>query len=84
MSTQVTATIRLNFESEKQLTSLLSALTPETEASPTHRSTVQLQKDGTTLTLVVEAEDTVALRATLNAYMHWIQSILNVLETVKK
>ncbi len=84
MSTNASATIHLHFNSEKQLKSLLDALAPEAKAPPTHRSVVQLQKEGSTLTLLVVAEDTVALRATLNAYLHWIQSILNVLETVKK
>ena len=33
--------------------------------------------------LTVEAEDTVALRATLNAYLHWIQSTLSVIEVLE-
>jgi len=31
---------------------------------------------------LVEAEDTIALRATLNAYLHWINSTLNVIDTI--
>lgn len=84
MSTKTSATLRLTFDSEKQLDTLLAALQPEVEAPPTHRSSVKLKKDGAILMLTADAEDTVALRATLNAYLHWIQSILKVLETVKK
>jgi tRNA threonylcarbamoyladenosine modification (KEOPS) complex Pcc1 subunit len=84
MSTGANASIRLKFDSEKQLDTLLAALTPEAEAPPTHRSTVKLKKEGTCLTLAVTAEDTVALRATLNAYLHWIQSTLNVIGVVEK
>jgi tRNA threonylcarbamoyladenosine modification (KEOPS) complex Pcc1 subunit len=83
MSLDAKATIHLSF-TEKQVDTLLSALIPEAKAPPTHRSTVKLQKDGCQLTLTVNAEDTVALRATLNAYLHWINSTLNVIEVVKK
>jgi tRNA threonylcarbamoyladenosine modification (KEOPS) complex Pcc1 subunit len=80
MSTKATATLHLSFDTEKQLNSLLKALTPEANAPPTHRSTVKLEKNGLTLLVSVEAEDTVALRATLNAYLHWINSTLKVIE----
>jgi tRNA threonylcarbamoyladenosine modification (KEOPS) complex Pcc1 subunit len=83
MSLEAKATIHLNF-SEKQVDTILSALSPEAKAPPTHRSSVKLEKDGCQLTLTVQAEDTVALRATLNAYLHWINSTLNVIEAIKK
>ena len=83
LSTCAKVDLRLKFQSEKQVETLLSALMPEAEAPPTHRSSVKLQKDGTYLVLAVKAEDTVALRATLNAYLRWINSILNIIETVK-
>jgi KEOPS complex subunit Pcc1 len=84
MSSKASAILRLSFDSEKQLDAILDALQPEAEASPTHRSSVKLEKDGAALTLTAEAADTVALRATVNSYLHWIQSILKVLGTVKK
>jgi tRNA threonylcarbamoyladenosine modification (KEOPS) complex Pcc1 subunit len=83
MSLDAKAEIHLNF-TEKQVNTLMSALSPEAKAPPTHRSTVKLEKDGCNLTLTVEAEDTVALRATLNAYLHWINSTLNVIEAIRK
>ena len=84
VSASANVALRLKFQSEKQVDTLLSALMPEAEAPPTHRSFVKLQKDGAYLVLAVKAEDTVALRATVNAYLRWINSILNVIETVKK
>ena len=83
MSTSAKATIRLKFASEKQLNTLLSALTPEAKAPPTRRASIKLDKNGAFLTLTVEAEDTVALRATLNAYLRWINSTLNVIDVVE-
>ncbi len=82
MSTRAKATIRLKFNSEKQLSTLISALTPEANALVTRRANVKLKKDDSELTLTVEADDTVALRGTLNAYLRWINSTINVIEVI--
>ena len=77
------ATIRLQFSSEKHLTALFKALTPEINRQITTRSKTTLTKENQFLLLNVEANDTVALRATLNAYLRWINSTMNVLDTVE-
>jgi KEOPS complex subunit Pcc1 len=84
MPNSAEASICLNFNSEKMLAILLDALRPEAKSPPTHRSVVKLKTDGTCLTLVINAEDTVALRATINAYLHWIQASLNVIDKLTK
>ncbi|MDR0372909.1 MAG: hypothetical protein LBI79_05060 [Nitrososphaerota archaeon] len=84
MSKGAVASICLNFNSEKQLDTLLVALAPEAEVSPTYRSTVKLKKEGRCLTLMVVAEDAIALRATLNAYLRWVHSILKIIDVVEK
>lgn len=84
MATGAKATVRLKFTSQKQLSTLLSALTPEANVQVTRRANVKLEKNGLTLVLTVEAEDTVALRATLNAYLRWINSTINVIDVVKQ
>ena len=83
MATSAKATVRLKFTSQKQLSTLLSALTPETNAQVTRRANVKLEKDALFLVLTVEAEDTIALRATLNAYLRWINSTINVMHVVE-
>jgi tRNA threonylcarbamoyladenosine modification (KEOPS) complex Pcc1 subunit len=83
LSSCAKASIRLKLQSEKQAETLFSALKPEADAPPTHRSSVKLQKEGAYLILMAEAEDTVALRATLNAYLRWINSILNVMDVIQ-
>jgi KEOPS complex subunit Pcc1 len=83
MSKKATAQVCLQFAQEKQLTSLLEALKPETQAAQTRRAKVKLEKDGSALVLQVEAEDTVALRATLNAYLRWINSAVSVIDMVE-
>ncbi len=74
--------MRLKFCSEKQLTAVLDALTPEASTPLTRRVNVKLEKDGLSLLLAVEADDTVALRSTLNAYLRWINSTINVIDVV--
>ena len=76
------ATVRLPFESEKQLSALVDALAPEVNRQIGVRSKVTLTRDGSTLVLDVEAADTVALRAALNAYLRWISSTVNVIKVV--
>ncbi|HEX7482083.1 MAG TPA: KEOPS complex subunit Pcc1 [Candidatus Bathyarchaeia archaeon] len=83
MITGAKASVRLKFASQKQLSTLLEALTPETNKQVTRRANIKLEKDGLFLVLTVEADDTVALRATLNAYLRWINSTINVMHMVE-
>ena len=83
MAISAKATIRLKLPSDKQLTTLLNALTPEVNAPVTRRVMIKLEKDGLFLVLAVEAEDTVALRSALNAYLRWIGSTINVMELIE-
>ena len=83
MATRAEATIRLKFSLDKQLTTLLNALMPEANAPITRRGRVKFEKDDLFLVLAVDAEDTVALRSTLNAYLRWINSVINVIDTVE-
>jgi tRNA threonylcarbamoyladenosine modification (KEOPS) complex Pcc1 subunit len=78
------ATVRLRLSSEKRLTTLLEALAPEAEKQVGTRAKAALEREGNFLVLKVEAKDTVALRAALNAYLRWIGSAVNVLEVVEK
>ena len=77
------ATVRLRFSSEKHLATLFNALAPEANAPVNRRAKAILEREGTFLVMKVEADDTVALRATLNAYLRWIGSTMNVLEVLE-
>jgi len=78
------ATIRLRLSSEKQLKTLLEALTPEANKHANVRTKTVLEREGNVAVLKVEAKDTVALRAALNAYLRWIGSTIKVIEIVKQ
>jgi tRNA threonylcarbamoyladenosine modification (KEOPS) complex Pcc1 subunit len=78
------ATVRLKFSSDKHLEMVIKALGPETEKLATKRSRSVLERENAFLALRVEASDTVALRAALNSYLRWINSVANVLKTLEK
>jgi tRNA threonylcarbamoyladenosine modification (KEOPS) complex Pcc1 subunit len=77
------ALVRLKFPSEKQLEIVFKALEPEIKTPPTMRSQAFLEKENSFLILKIEAKDTVALRAAVNAYLRWINSMISVLEVVE-
>ena len=77
------ATIRLKFSSQRDLSIVLKGLEPEVEKPATLRSKASIGKSREFLILTIEAKDTVALRAALNAYLRWINSMMNVLEVAK-
>ena len=56
---------------------------PEIEKPATVRSKTNLEKDGEFLVLEIRANDTVALRAALNAHLRWINSVLGILEVLE-
>jgi tRNA threonylcarbamoyladenosine modification (KEOPS) complex Pcc1 subunit len=84
MSARAKADIRLKFQTEKQLKTLLNALIPEARATVTRRANVKLQKDGLFFVLTVDADDTVALRSTLNAYLRWINSTVSIIGMLER
>jgi len=78
------AAVRLKFPSEKQLETILRSLEPEVKSPTSTRSQASLAKKGDCLILKIEAKDTVALRAALNAYLRWINSISNVFQILER
>jgi len=77
------ASVRLKFQSKKQLESIYKALEPETRTPLTKRSKVKITKDEDSLNLTFEATDTSALRAAINSYLHWILLTRDTLETLE-
>jgi len=76
------ALMRLKFPSERHLKIVFEALHPEVRKPLTMRSQAKLEKENTFLILKIEAKDTVALRAAVNAYLRWISSIYDCFSTL--
>ena len=77
------ATIKLRFLSQKEINIIQKSLRPEVESSPTRRSEVHITSEGRTLTLIFEAEDTTALRASINSYLNWLQLLNEICGILK-
>jgi KEOPS complex subunit Pcc1 len=78
------ATVRFPLNSEKQSVALMNALLPEARTQIGVRAIATLEKDDSSLILNVKATDTIALRASLNAYLRWIDSTIKVLEVMSE
>ncbi|MDW8040765.1 MAG: KEOPS complex subunit Pcc1 [Nitrososphaerota archaeon] len=76
------AVIRLKMPSKESLDIVYEALAPETAKPATTRSRAKLEIEDGFLVLMVEAKDTVALRAALNAYLRWIASLCDVVSVL--
>jgi tRNA threonylcarbamoyladenosine modification (KEOPS) complex Pcc1 subunit len=76
------AVVKLKFPSKKHLEIFAKALEPEVKKPATTRSKANIKKNEKFLVLTVEARDTVALRAMLNAYLRWINSIMSIIEVL--
>lgn len=74
---------KISFPDKRRLEIVFKALKPEVDKPTTMRSRASLEKEDAFLILTVEARDTVALRAALNAYLRWINSTANVLEVLE-
>lgn len=72
------AVLRLKLPSKRSLEIVYRALMPETARPATTRSKAHLKTEGLFLVLTIEAEDTVALRAAINAYLRWISAVCDV------
>ncbi len=74
------AEISLQFSSKRVLESFVAALLPEIRYPVAGRTKVFLEKEKTSMTLKVDAENTTDLRSSLNSYLRWIGSITDVIE----
>ena len=62
---------------------LLGAIQPEVERPSSSRSEVSVRAVGRRLIFRVKSSDVSALRAALNSYLRWADSVLDVLNRVK-
>jgi len=77
------ATVHLRFPTNRYMEIIAKSLEPEIREPVTPRSRATIENKSKFLVLRVEADDTIALRSALNAYLRWIYSIMNVLATVE-
>ncbi|HDI10214.1 MAG TPA: hypothetical protein ENF65_00540 [Euryarchaeota archaeon] len=82
-SVSTKAEARLELPLGEKAKVIYKAILPEVKSTPYKRGRVSLKVVGESLVIDVQAEDTSALRATLNSYLRWVIVSLEVLELVK-
>ena len=68
----VKAEFKIKFDSLDEAKLVLKSIEPEIQTSPSDRSSVEINLDSETLKLIINAEDTSSLRASINSYFRWI------------
>ena len=81
MKTKAKGVIEATFSSNLSEVASKSLL-PEIISGPNDRYRGKLKRDGDIISLEIEAEDTVALRAALNSYLRWLKIIHDVNELI--
>jgi KEOPS complex subunit Pcc1 len=83
LSEKASAVLRVKLPSEEMSETIQKALEPETKTSITYRSKVRLDREGKTVALFFEAEDTTALRASINSYLGWLQLLWDLCNSLQ-
>lgn len=78
------AVVYLRFPTNREREIVTRSLEPEIRKPVTPRSRAAIENKSRLLILRVDANDTIALRSALNAYLRWINSIMNVLLIMEK
>lgn len=77
---QVEAHFEIEFNSEKEVEIVLSAIKPEISDSPSDRTVTHVKCEGNILTIDIKAKDSPSLRASLNSYLRWVMLSKQILE----
>lgn len=78
------ARINVPIPNKRQAEIIYKALEPEIEKTTFGRSKASLDRKEALLVLRIKAKDTVALRASVNTYLRWTNSMINVLQKLEK
>ena len=78
------AKITVNCSSTKYCKIIEKAISPETKKLAKSRSKVKVEIEGKNLILFFKAKDNVALRASINSYLFWINQLKNILKSIQK
>jgi KEOPS complex subunit Pcc1 len=70
------------FPSSKIAQTIFSSVAPETQQIPGYRSFTKLEAKGRALTMRIQAQDLVALRAASNSFLRFISASFRVVEVV--
>jgi tRNA threonylcarbamoyladenosine modification (KEOPS) complex Pcc1 subunit len=75
------AKVQIDFQ-DRLLLAIENSLNPESETPSSDRSQTLVRIEDESLILEIYANDTTALRASLNSYLHWIEGIQKIIESI--
>ncbi len=78
MSKNASAILKVSVTSTKTSITIQKSLKPETKALFTNRSKVKIKCEEKTITLFFEANNTTALRSSMNLYLNWIKLLQDI------
>lgn len=78
MIKRASAILRIKFSSIHKAEIIRGALEPETMSGSKYRSKVKVFRKGENLLFLFNAKDTTALRASVNSYLNWLISLINI------
>ena len=64
--------ITIPFGDERSASSVLGAVEPERSFSPSGRTHVSVQREGSSILLDIVSEDITSMRAAINSYVRWL------------
>ncbi|MCD6484545.1 MAG: hypothetical protein J7L47_05475 [Candidatus Odinarchaeota archaeon] len=78
------AKVEIDFENPAIAKSIFEAIKPEENAVPSKRAVTKILLENTKIFLLIDATDTVILRAAINSYLRLIKVAQEIILTVKK
>ena len=78
------AEVVVDFESSNHALAICNAIRPETLLPPSHRSRVKVQRRGRWVRIDFEANDVVALRASMNAILRYLLGVWKTAKSLKE
>lgn len=78
------AKIEFDFENPVVARNIFEAIKPEENSVPSKRAVTKILLDNTKIFLIIDASDTVILRAAINSYLRLIKVAQEIILTVEK
>jgi KEOPS complex subunit Pcc1 len=77
---KINAKVEIEMPTTRDAKIIFNATKPEINNSPSERAKTKIKRQKNLLKIIIKAQDTHSLRASLNSYLRWIMLSLQILE----
>ena len=77
---KINTNLKIKFCTSREAEIIYNATKPEINDSPSERSKTKIERQENILKIMITAQDTHSLRASLNSYLRWIMISQQILE----